>query len=212
MHLEITSGSFWFMVLCAGVAGVSGLMFGYDSGIITDTIAQELFLAYFENPSASLIGCVVAMLQAGAAVGAGIAAPMNDAWGRKKAMMVGAACGVIGAALQAGAVHTAMLIVGRLIIGLGVGILTMVVPIYQAEIAPPNARAFIMSIESIMTAFGYVIANWVGYGSSFSKTSFQWRFPLSMQVVFALIILLATPFLPASTILTDNYRIASLVD
>jgi hypothetical protein len=32
MHLEITSGSFWFMVLCAGVAGVSGLMFGYDSG------------------------------------------------------------------------------------------------------------------------------------------------------------------------------------
>lgn len=73
-----------------------------------------------------MIGCVVAMLQAGAAVGAGIAAPMNDSWGRKKAMMVGAACGVVGAALQAGAVHTAMLIVGRLIIGLGVGILTMV--------------------------------------------------------------------------------------
>ncbi|KAL2016689.1 hypothetical protein VTK56DRAFT_3191 [Thermocarpiscus australiensis] len=198
MHLKITSGSFWFMVLCAGVAGVSGLMFGYDSGIITDTIAQTLFLSYFKNPSASLIGCVVAMLQAGAAVGAGVAAPMNDAWGRKKAMMVGAACGVVGAALQAGAVHAGMLIAGRLIIGLGVGILTMVVPIYQAEIAPPNARAFIMSIESIMTAFGYVIANWVGYGSSFADSSFQWRFPLSIQVVFALIILLATPFLPES--------------
>lgn len=68
----------------------------------------------------------MSMLQAGAAVGAGIGAPMNDAWGRKKAMMVGAACGVVGAALQAGAVHTAMLIVGRLIIGLGIGILTMV--------------------------------------------------------------------------------------
>ena len=38
-----------------------------------------------------------------------------------------------------------------------------------------------MSIESIMTALGYVIANWIGYGSSFSKTSFQWRFPLAMQ-------------------------------
>ena len=55
-----------------------------------------------------------------------------------------------------------------------------------------------MSIESIMTAFGYVIANWVGYGSSFSHTSFQWRFPLSIQVVFALLILLAAPFLPGT--------------
>jgi MFS family permease len=73
-----------------------------------------------------MIGCVVAMLQAGAAIGAGIAAPMNDTWGRKKAMMAGAACGVVGAALQAGAIHTGMLIAGRLIIGLGVGILTMV--------------------------------------------------------------------------------------
>jgi MFS family permease len=66
------------------------------------------------------------MLQADAAVGAGIAAPINDKWGRKKAMMV-------GAALQAGAVSTAMLIVGRLIIGLAIGILTMVVPIYQVR-------------------------------------------------------------------------------
>lgn len=71
------------------------------------------------------------MLQAGATVGAGIAAPINDKWGRKKAMMVGSACGVVGAGLQAGAVNTAMLIVGRLVIGLAIGILTMVVPVYQ---------------------------------------------------------------------------------
>ena len=71
------------------------------------------------------------MLQAGAAIGAGIAAPINDRWGRKKAMMVGAACGVVGAALQSGAVSTAMLIVGRLIIGIAIGIMTMVVPVYQ---------------------------------------------------------------------------------
>ena len=56
---------------------------------------------------------------------------MNDAWGRKKSMMFGAACGVIGAALQAGAVSVAMLIVGRLVIGFAIGILTMVVPVYQ---------------------------------------------------------------------------------
>lgn len=61
-----------------------------------------------------------------------------------------------------------------------------------------------MSIESIMTAFGYVIANWVGYGCSFSSTSFQWRFPLSMQVVFALIILLAAPFLPGTSCLNSG--------
>ena len=82
-------------------------------GIITDTIAQTMFLSYFKHPRASLIGTVVSMLQAGAAGGAGIAAPMNDRLGRKKAMMIGAACGVVGAALQAGAVSIAMLIVGR---------------------------------------------------------------------------------------------------
>jgi hypothetical protein len=53
-----------------------------------------------------------------------------------------------------------------------------------------------MSIESIMTALGYVIANWVGYGASFSTSSFQWRFPLAIQVLFALFVLIATPFLP----------------
>ena len=53
-----------------------------------------------------------------------------------------------------------------------------------------------MSVESIMTALGYVIANWVGYGSSFSTTSFQWRFPLAVQVLFALLVLSAAPFLP----------------
>lgn len=112
--------------------------------------------------------------------------------------ILGVACGVVGAALQAGAVHVAMLIIGRLVIGFAIGVLTMVVPIYQAEIAPPHARAFIMSVESIMTAFGYVIANWVGYGCSFTTTSFQWRFPLAVQVFFALLVLCAAPFLPES--------------
>ena len=55
-----------------------------------------------------------------------------------------------------------------------------------------------MSVESIMTALGYVVANWVGYGASFSKTSFQWRFPLAVQVLFALLVFCAAPFLPES--------------
>lgn len=53
-----------------------------------------------------------------------------------------------------------------------------------------------MSIESIMTAFGYVVANWIGYGASFSTTTFQWRFPLAVQIFFALLVLFAAPFLP----------------
>ncbi|RHZ67846.1 hypothetical protein CDV55_102526 [Aspergillus turcosus] len=138
------------------------------------------------------------MLQAGAAIGAGIAAPINDKYGRKKSMMAGAFFGVIGGALQAGAVNTVMLIVGRVVIGLAIGILTMVVPVYQAEIAPPHERAFLMSIESIMTALGYVVANWIGYGASFSTTTFQWRFPLAVQILFALLVLFAAPFLPES--------------
>lgn len=108
-------------------------------GIITDTIAQTRFLSYFNAPSSSIIGTIVAMLQAGATIGAGIAAPICDKWGRKKSMMVGAAFGVIGAALQAGAAATAMLIVGRLIIGFAIGIMTMVVPIYQVCITSNRA-------------------------------------------------------------------------
>lgn len=53
-----------------------------------------------------------------------------------------------------------------------------------------------MSIESIMTALGYVVANWIGYGASFSTTTFQWRFPLAVQILFALLVLAAAPFLP----------------
>lgn len=62
-----------------------------------------------------------------------------------------------------------------------------------------------MSIESIMTAFGYVIANWVGYGASFSTTVFQWRFPLAVQVLFALLVLTAAPFLPGKRLPSIEY-------
>ncbi|KAB5542953.1 hypothetical protein GE09DRAFT_1225098 [Coniochaeta sp. 2T2.1] len=70
-----------------------------DPGVNPDILWDSDVGKYIEA-AASMIGCVVDMLQAGAAICANIAAPRNDSWGRKKAMMAGAACGVVGAALQ----------------------------------------------------------------------------------------------------------------
>ncbi len=77
-----------YVLLCATMAGVSGYLFGYDSGIITTTIAQKQFVDKFQ-PSASINGAIVAVLQAGAFFGCIVAGELSDRQGRKRAILFG---------------------------------------------------------------------------------------------------------------------------
>ncbi|KAJ3535859.1 hypothetical protein NM208_g6960 [Fusarium decemcellulare] len=153
----------------AAFSAIGGFLFGYDSGIISSTIAQPLFIEYFEKPSDADTGGIVSSFQA-----------------------------VLGSALQGGAVTIAMLIAGRLFAGIAVGQLSSIVPMYCAEISPPNIRGMLSGLLQWMLSWGFLAAQWIGYGSTHANSSFQWRFPLSFQAVPAMILAIGILFLPES--------------
>lgn len=71
-----------------------------------------------------------------------------------------------------------MLILGRLIAGVAVGMLTSVVPMYASEIAESSSRGMMSGLLQWMLSWGYLVAQWLGYGCSFNETSFQCKWTL----------------------------------
>ena len=73
------------------------------------------------------------------------------------------------------------------------------IPIYQSEISPPNARGFLVGQHGTWIVFGYALAGWVGAGSYYSTNlEFQWRFPIAISILPPLGLLLASPWIPES--------------
>ncbi|KAJ9138191.1 High-affinity glucose transporter 5 [Pleurostoma richardsiae] len=162
---------------------IGGFLFGYDSGIITSTIALETFVKYFGHPSDSVTGGIVSAFQGGAILGTMINMLAADRLGRRRTIFAGAVTSCLGCALQAGSVNMAMLIVGRFIAGAAVGMLTSTIPMYAGELAEARYRGVLSGLLQWMLSWGFLVAQWLGYGCSFSTTDFSWRFPLAFQTL-----------------------------
>lgn len=200
--------NFWVVVYVA----IGSTACSYGLAIIGSTLGQPSFykslgLAQQGEPgydrTASLIGAFNGVNAAGAAIGAICNSWLANRYSRKHTIQIGAVVMIIGAALCAGSVNVAMFIVARIIAGFGIGILTSVIPIYQAEVSTPESRGFMVSMHGVMFAVGYSLSAWLGFGMYFitasgSTSSFPWRFPLAFQGAPALILLAGSQFLPYS--------------
>ncbi|KAI5306410.1 hypothetical protein KEM56_001041 [Ascosphaera pollenicola] len=93
-----------------------------------------------------------------------------------------------------------MMLIGRVINGWAVGILSMSVPIYQAESAHPARRGLIIGISQQMIGLGFVVSGWMGYGCNHapSSSTFQWRFPLAFQSIPSGLLFVGMWFFPES--------------
>ncbi|KAL4900631.1 hypothetical protein BDW74DRAFT_188072 [Aspergillus multicolor] len=167
---------------------LGGFLFGYELGIISSTIAQPHFIAYFSEPSDALDGAIVSCFTGGAIIGTLVVSFLNDYLGRKWTLFIGASITTFGCALQAGAISMAMLIAGRSIAGVAVGIMTSTIPMFCSEIAPANVRGAMAGLLQWMLSWGFLVAQWLGYGCTFAASSFQWRFPLAFQCLPSLIL------------------------
>ncbi|CRL22588.1 Sugar/inositol transporter [Penicillium camemberti] len=170
-------------LLTAMFLATGGFLFGYDSGIITSTIGQTEFIKYFSEPNDSVTGGIVSSFQGGAILGTIINIFTGDRLGRKWSVFVGSCISCFGCALQAGSINLVMLIIGRFIAGVAVGMLTSVIPMYAGEIAEASSRGMMSGLLQWMLSWGFLCAQWLGYGCSFNHTAFQWRFPLAFQCV-----------------------------
>ncbi|CAK9784796.1 general substrate transporter [Cutaneotrichosporon oleaginosum] len=180
-------------------AAIGSFLFGYDSGIIGSVISEGYthFWDYF-NPSDSVKGAIVSVFAGGAFFGALVAGQTADRIGRKRTIQLGSLIAIIGCTLQTAAINNAMLIVGRLIAGLSIGVLSMIVPVYQAELSPPHARGLLSGWTQLMISAGFFVANWVGFGCEKINGQAQFRVPLGIQIVPAVFLLLGMFVLPYS--------------
>ncbi len=160
-------------VFSAVFLATGGFLFGYDSGIITSTIALPTFEEYFNNPNDTTTGGIVSAFQGGAIAGTIFNMLFAHNLGRRWTIMIGALVSVFGSALQAGAVNMAMLIVGRFIGGFAVGQLTSTIPLYAAELSEAKYRGVLSGLLQWMLSWGFLVAQWLGYGCSFNSTQFS---------------------------------------
>lgn len=215
---KINSYNAWVVVFVA----VGTIASAYGLAIIGSTVGEPGFYDYFGlaaegesgyDHTTNMVGALNGVNSAGNIAGAILQSWTAGLFGRKRTIQLGSVVLIIGGALCAGSVHMAMFLVGRFIAGMGSGILTCIVPIYQAEISTAETRGAMVAITGVMYSMGYSLAGWLGYACyhmpfKSPAVSFSWRFPLAVQVLFPLIVLAGSSWIPYSPrwLLQQNRR------
>ena len=157
-----------YVALTCCFASLGCIMYGYDQGVMSPILVMENFENHFPLFMGSTIqGWLVSALELGAWAGALINGVLADRISRKYAMMVAVVIFTLGTGLQAGAQSPAYFFAGRIIGGIGIGMFSMVIPLYQAEIAPPELRGSLVSLQQLSITIGTSIAFWLDYGMQF---------------------------------------------
>ncbi|QRV74835.1 Sugar (and other) transporter [Ceratobasidium sp. AG-Ba] len=186
--------------LLAFIAGTGFTLFGYDQGVLSALLTAEQFVETFPTTSpitgpsnhATLQSLLVAIYEIGCLVGALSNLWVGERLGRRRTIVIGGVIMIIGAILQASSFSYEQMLVARVITGLGNGLNTSTVPAYHAECAAPEKRGYLIMIEGSLITFGIMV-------SFFLKTSSaQWRAPIALQIVFALVMIFGIGFLPDS--------------
>ncbi|KAF8642803.1 hypothetical protein AX16_009436 [Volvariella volvacea WC 439] len=186
-------------------------MFGYSQGVIAAAQVQPSFIHRMYGKDVTMAdiesgdtgvdvfvqAITVACLNLTALLSALISAYICDHLGRRISVRVGGILYLTASLIQLLSPSLSSFVVGRCIQGLGVGILSMTVPILQCEIAPTHGRGLFVAIEYLCLNSGYALASWVGFGFFFAMPNeLSWRGPYIIQAALAVILIVWTFYLP----------------
>ncbi|MCK4609407.1 MAG: sugar porter family MFS transporter, partial [Gammaproteobacteria bacterium] len=190
------------------IAAVAGLLFGFDTGVISGAIH---FIQQEYHLSTEMEGLVVSSVLIGAVCGTLISNIISRHFGRRNALITASILFTIGALGSACATSAEFLIIIRLFLGLAIGIASYTAPLYLAEIAPQNIRGRIIAFYQLMIAVGLLAA----YCSDMVFTpSGAWRWMLGIPAIPAFIMLVLAFWLPRSPrwlMLKNQYAAARAV-
>jgi len=181
-----------FVYIAAIFAALGGLLFGYDTGVIS---GAELFLKNDFTLTTFALEVIVSGVLAGAAAGALLGGRMADLFGRRRLLIVTAIIFGLGGLACAAATSTTILIVGRIVVGLGIGLSSGTVPVYISEVSPADARGWQVSLFQLAITVGILLAYVVDYAFAAIQ---GWRWMFGLAVVPAAIFGLGMVFLPES--------------
>ena len=178
------------------VCSVGFILFGYEQGVMAGVIFSEDWLKLMGYPSTVLIGTINSIYDVGAVVGAIVAAFISERLGRKRMLLLGAGVVGVGGILMGSAFGRAKFMVGRVITGIGIGLICSVTPVYQGEICRAKDRGWMICCQLTILLFGLLLAYLKNYCLYFNSGSIQSRLRLSLQLVLVAYIFAVVPFLP----------------
>ncbi|OLY85173.1 High-affinity glucose transporter [Smittium mucronatum] len=184
--------------LVAAVASMGGLLFGYDIGVMANVLEMNFFKMFFNNPSESAQGVIVSFLTLGCFVGSLVAGQVTDIFSRKYSILAASLIFIGGSIIQGASNGYAMLVIGRFINGLAVGVLSQAVPTYQSEVSAPEVRGRLVSLQQWAITWGIAIAFWIGVGLDSIDSNKSWRITLYLQTVPAGLLFCGMFFMPFS--------------
>ncbi|CAG8888822.1 unnamed protein product [Penicillium egyptiacum] len=200
-------------ITIAAVVGFS--LFGYNQGMMAGLLNGDEFVSSFpilampESPTASqkhyidvIRGAVTSCYELGCFFGALFSMFFGERLGRTRLIFIGANVLTIGALLTTvcfkGKWEIGQFVIGRVVSGIGNGMNTATIPVWQSECSGAHNRGFLVCFEGAMIAGGTFIAYWVVFGLSHAGDSVQWRFPVALQIFFALVVAAGALLLPDS--------------
>ncbi|CAG8179075.1 unnamed protein product [Penicillium salamii] len=171
---------------------------GYDQGVFSGIVGNDDFLEIVRHPSPAILGIIVSIYNLGCFTGTILSFASSDKMGPRNSMWFAMAWIIVGAILQTTAFSRTQLLVARFVTGIGTGIETTVVPMYQSELCEAKKRGKYVCSEALFVGVGIVIAYWFDYGMSYVGGAISWRLPVACQMIFAIMVIILVFGLPES--------------
>ncbi|KAJ9102852.1 hypothetical protein QFC19_004580 [Naganishia cerealis] len=186
----------------AGFAGFGGILFGYDTGVINGIQTMDAFLETFGTLehgkmvlTTSNQSLVVSILSAGTFFGALLAGPCADRLGRRWGIVASSVLFMLGVGLQL-VTHWGVFVTGRVICGLGVGLISCLAPMYQGETCPKAIRGFVIGLYQWCITFGILLAAIINNFMAQRKGDSGWKIVIALQFIWASILIGGMCYLP----------------
>ncbi|KAG4439880.1 hypothetical protein IFR05_004656 [Cadophora sp. M221] len=204
MHRE-AEGSALPAIFMGAFIAFGGILFGYDTGTIGGILAMDYWIELFATTTnaagakyitSSQQALIVSMLSVGTLVGALFGASIGDRIGRKMGLIVACIVFNIGVVLQTIATAIPLFVAGRTIAGAGVGVVSVLIPLYQSESAPKWIRGTLISTYQLALTTGLLLAAIVNNATQNRNDSGSYRIPVAIQALWALILAGGLLYLP----------------
>lgn len=186
-----------FMWLLTFSAGIGGLLFGYDTGVISATLVS-IDTSLSNRPLTSLDKSIITSATAlFALLVSPLSSVLADRLGRRRVILVADILFVLGSAIQAGSSTVAAMVAGRAVVGAAVGAASFVVPLYLAELSPAAFRGRVVTMNIFFVTWGQVVAYIVGWGfAEFGSRETGWRWMVGLGAAPALLQLVLVAGMP----------------